>query len=199
MRPIYYLLSIFLNITLVGCDQEPSREVDLDDLVLRDSLWYEKFSDIPYSGQMYDWSDEGQLKYKGLIVDGKKDGLHKKFKQNGEVDYKLNYKNGKANGLYELYHYGGALYVRIIYKDGQKEIEEEFFEDGTLSWRRTYKNEKINGLFESFHEDGSIRLRANYTDGYQDGLREQFNKDGEKYYQKCFRLNTEVDLSFCRK
>jgi len=57
----------------------------MDDLVMRDGLYYKKFTSFPFSGEI-----EGQ--FKGLFNDGKKEGAWEAYWDNGQLYYKGSFK-----------------------------------------------------------------------------------------------------------
>ena len=61
----------------------------MDDLVERESTYYKKFSDVPFTGEV-----EGQIQ--GSIKYGKKEGYWVSYWPNGQLQYKGDYKNGRA-------------------------------------------------------------------------------------------------------
>tara|TARA_R100000365_G_C2698050_1_gene37530 strand:- start:58 stop:267 length:210 start_codon:yes stop_codon:yes gene_type:complete len=64
------------------------KKIEMNDLVERDGLYYERFADIPYTGRI-----TGQRQ--GTIKDGMKHGPWVSFHDNGQLEYKGNYKNGE--------------------------------------------------------------------------------------------------------
>ena len=104
-----HLLIIFsLLLTSVGW----SEDVDLVDLVYRDGLHYEKFSNEPYNG-----NSTGL--YKGKIIDGKKEGEWFFYHDNGQLWSKNNYKDGEQEGKQFWYDENGKLKETTIWKDGE--------------------------------------------------------------------------------
>ena len=67
----------------------PSWGLTMDDLVERDDLYYKKFTDVPFTGEI----DEG-LK-RGNFKNGRKEGPWIGYHENGQLHYKGEYKNGK--------------------------------------------------------------------------------------------------------
>ena len=57
------------------------------DLVQRDGVYYEKFSDVPFSGKVTG-------SFNGLIMNGKREGAWVEFHVDGQLGNKGNYKNG---------------------------------------------------------------------------------------------------------
>jgi hypothetical protein len=62
------------------------------DLVKRESLYYKKFTERPFTGRSQGWFRRGQ-----------KDGPWVKFGNNGRVQFKGNHKNGIRNGPWVKY------------------------------------------------------------------------------------------------
>ena len=96
MKKFFFL---FLIIILTSCSEDVKKikevkEVSADQLVEREDLWYEKFSDIPYTGNQIDYHENGQLKGKGQYVDGKPEGLFVWYGANGNLEYKYTFKDG---------------------------------------------------------------------------------------------------------
>ena len=46
------IILLILSLISIGCEKK--EPVDQDDLVERNGLWYEKFSEEPYTGEMVD-------------------------------------------------------------------------------------------------------------------------------------------------
>ena len=64
-----------------------SEQIDAKDLILREGLYYKKFSDVPFSGKV---TGEKQ----GTLKDGKEEGAWVSYKGNGKLETKGDYKNG---------------------------------------------------------------------------------------------------------
>ena len=79
----------------------------MDDLVYRDGLYYKKFSDVPFTGEI-----DGKSKHttdKGVIVNGKMDGHWIRFWNNGQLHEKGRYIDGKLDGVWVNYDKKGNL------------------------------------------------------------------------------------------
>ena len=127
-----FLLAISLPLLLGGCGEkanvEPVAEVkpELDsvngeDLEERESIWYLKDSETPYTGKVYEFYENGQKKEEGNFKDGKLDGLYEQWHENGQKMGKANYKDGELDGLWAEWHSNGQKFAEVNYKD--KEIE----------------------------------------------------------------------------
>ena len=90
-----------LSLTLLTCLLFLSSYVVLieiiDDLVVRDGLYYKKSSDVPFSG-VTTGNEQGTIK------NGIREGAWITYHPNGQLKSKGNYKNGKTDGSW-VYNY----------------------------------------------------------------------------------------------
>ena len=106
------LLTLLTCLFLLSPNVVLSETVKSDDLVKTKGLYYQKSSDVPFTGTVTGKSkgkikkgkldgpwvtyyDNGQLWSKGTYTDGKTDGPFVGYYENGQLDYKGTYKNGK--------------------------------------------------------------------------------------------------------
>ena len=108
----------FILMSLVAI---PSWSETLNDLVQRDGIYYEKFSDVPFTGEIKGL-DRGKLK------DGKFQGSWVHYHENGQLWMKGEY-NGLQEGLWVSYWENGQLYSRGHYKNGRKYGQWVFYND----------------------------------------------------------------------
>ena len=135
MKPINTLL-VLLFISLLS---SPSWSETYDDLVEREGLWYKKFTDVPFTGEITgdiqgslkngekegDWvwyHENDQLWMKQNYKDDEKDGAWIRYYANGQLEYKGNYKNGKKEGAWVSYDENGTLVSMLTgtFKNGVK-------------------------------------------------------------------------------
>ena len=108
----------------------------MNDLVKRDGIYYEKFSDVPFTGKVTGI-------YQGSIKNGKKDGLWFYYFRTGQLMRKGTLKDGEREGHWVHYHTNGQVMRSGTYKDGEREGPWVFYnETGTVidSITGTYKN-----------------------------------------------------------
>ena len=98
MKPIKILLTI-LFISLLS---SPSWSVTFDDLVERNDLYYEKFTNVPFTGKVTGNSQ-------GSFKNGKRYGAWVWYYGNGQLSYIGNYKNGIKEGAWVSYNEDGTL------------------------------------------------------------------------------------------
>ena len=113
-----------------------SETLTMDDMVERNDLYYKKFTNVPFTGEVSD-IDSGSFKK------GKKNGEWVTYHKNGQLFIKANYKDGREDGLREMYYENGQLLEKGNYKEGLRE----------------------DGLWEIFNEDGSLKKTETWKDG----------------------------------
>lgn len=62
--------------------------------------------------------DNGQLRERCTLKEGKPDGLYESWNESGKPWVRCTYKDGKYDGLFEAWNESGKLLVRCTYKDG---------------------------------------------------------------------------------
>ena len=129
----------------------------MDDLVQRDGLYYEKYTDAPFTGNVIgqqqgkiskgiqngewiEYWDNGKLKLKGNVKNGQQEGEVLYYYENGKLEIKGNFKNGKVEGEYLKYYENGQLKYKSNHKDGKQEGEWLYYYDnGQLQFKSNYK------------------------------------------------------------
>ena len=91
-----------------------SETLTWDDLVERNDLYYKKFTNVPFTGEISGIES-------GSFKNGKKDGLWEGYYENGQLYGKGNYKDGKPDGLWEHFNEDGSLNRTETWKDGVKQ------------------------------------------------------------------------------
>jgi len=145
------------------------------------------FTDEVYGEQfLYEWFlghqqssfyGNGQKRFDGEYLDGKKDGKWTYWYENGVKEMEEEYVKGKANKYWTYWD-----------KDGEKLGEGDFFY-GTGTWRQCYKGEKKeriesfqkgerHGRWMYWHENGRIRYQSEYQLGQPNGRWSGWNKYG---------------------
>jgi len=174
-----FLLPILL-LSLISCSSETEiidlTEINLDELVERGGVYYEKFSDIPFTGKVsgikqgemkngkregkwfeYYWTN-GQLYEKGSYKNGKKEGEWVRYYENGSLSRKENYRNGLQEGERVGYHENGRLFSKGSYKNGKREgAWVYYFSNGQLSQKGIAKNGKKEGEWIAYHDNGTVK------------------------------------------
>ena len=147
--------NIFIITILLSPFSSPSwsETLTLEDLVLRNNLYYNKFTGVPFTGEIFGLEN-------GRFKNGELEGFWKYYYKDGQLRNKGNYKDGKKDGLWETY-----------------------YEDGKLSSNRNYKNGKKDGLWETYYENGQLKTKGNYKDGIREVPMEHYDEDGKLLFK----------------
>ncbi|MDB9958253.1 hypothetical protein OAD42_04115 [Oceanospirillaceae bacterium] len=94
--------NIFLSLLFISLLSSPSWSETIDDLVLRDGLYYEKSTDVPFNGNITGLEQ-------GSFKNGKKEGVWLWYWSNGQLSSKGNYNNGMYDGDWVGYRKDGTL------------------------------------------------------------------------------------------
>ena len=155
------LFKTLLTILVISLLSSPSWSVTYDDLVYRDGHFYEKFTDVPFSGKVTG-TEQGSFK------NGKKEGSWLWYWSTGQLAKKGNYKNGKWNGAWVTYFKNGKLWSKGNYKNDVNEgAWAYYYDNGQLSAKGNFKNGRREGTWVNYNEDGTMweRLSGTYKDG----------------------------------
>lgn len=113
------LFKIFISLVLIKVVLFAEYKIKKDEkeLVYREGIVYEKFSDIPFSGNGVLIDKYQVLKVK--VLKGKFHGEIKSYYQStGNLAGIVNYVNGVEKGTMKIFTEEGNLYSEIEYKDG---------------------------------------------------------------------------------
>ena len=67
---------------------EETPKVSSNDLVQRKGIYYKKFTDVPFTGAVEEYFDNGSLHWKEIYKDGKDDGVWEVYYKNGGLRVK---------------------------------------------------------------------------------------------------------------
>ena len=110
--------------------------ISVQDLLIRDGLFYKKFSDVPFSGEV---SGEEQ----GKLKNGLREGFWTIYWDSGQLHSKGNYHNGKENGYWVFYFENGVIWRKADIKDGNYDGKvTKFHPNGKLSAEGAYNENK---------------------------------------------------------
>lgn len=133
---------------------------------------------------------------------GRKQGEWKTFYENGNIKTSGSYVNGKKDGIFKKYDKDGGLLNIEKYKLGRKikddkevaeyEIKRNFYDNGQVKTKATYLNDKMDGVRREYDKEGNItqsyvmdqgnvREKGGIVDnsGLKQGKWEEYYKSGQ--------------------
>ena len=129
----------------------------IDDLVQRNDLYYKKFSNVPFTGEI-----SGMIN--GKFKNGEEDGEWVTYWNNGNLYNKGEYKYGKREEEWVGYFNNGQLKYKGEYKN-HKRVGEwvEYWSNGHL-WRKgEYNKNGIKvGEWVVYKYDGTLQSKETY-------------------------------------
>ena len=155
------LINTLLGILFVSLLPTLSWSVTLTDLVERNGLYYEKFTDVPFTGKLIG-SPQGSFK------NGQREGAWVNYYENGQLEYKGNYKDGYQEGAWISYYENGQLYYKGNLKNGWLEgAWVWYYGNGRVNNKGNYNKGKRDGAWVYYREDGTISkpMTGTFKDG----------------------------------
>ena len=128
---------------ITKAEKPPEKKVLIktDEVVKRDDTYYEKFSNVPFSGSLESYHPNGQLKIIGEFSDGKKIGEWTEYYMNGIKKSQGQFARGKKDGAWMYYFLNANIKEKQVYKDGNKDgLWEKFGVDGAIVQTESYLN-----------------------------------------------------------
>jgi antitoxin component YwqK of YwqJK toxin-antitoxin module len=160
-----------IPLLLMSLASSPTWSEELSDLVVRDELYYKKFSNEPFTGHI-----EG--KTQGYIKNGKKEGEWVNYWDNGQLFIKTTFKNGKHHGPYLSYHRNGKPWINTTLRDGLEDgFHSLYWPDGNLEAEGNMKLDKRDGSWIGYYENGNLHFKGNYIMGEKDGVWKVYDED----------------------
>lgn len=194
------VLTLIAALTLTSCAAE--REVPTETLVERRGHAYEVNSDDPFTGVAVSHHENGQLRAKVALKDGRLDGPLQIYYENGQLLANVAFMSfdegelplitweeiiepintsatNEQLGLYDYnnrtYVYGHALETSGPF-DGPVEA---YHENGQLLIKVSYKAGRLDGPYERYYENGQLRKKGSFKAGQSDGPYEGYYENGQ--------------------
>ena len=149
-RPVFLILLLVL---VSGCS---GPTVDRGDLIIRDGLFYEKFSTVPFNGRT-------KGAFVGKIVDGTWDKTVFEFDLNGQLIRETDYARGIRHGR-DLLFSNGDLREESFFVEGELTSFKKY-KLGYVVLSETFKNGKPHGQWEYFHLLGDLMFQITFDEG----------------------------------
>ena len=136
MKKILLILVISFSLISYG------KLINGKQLECKNGVLYEVDQNIPYTGEIIVYYENGHIKVDENFKDGKANGEVIIYNENEKLKSKQNYKDGKLNGESILYD-----------------------KNGCIKFKSNFKDNKLNGEWVAYDKNGHIKFRQNYKDG----------------------------------
>lgn len=140
--------------------------------------------------------DNGSIRSKGLLVDGKPDGYWYNYYDNGTIKSEGNRVEFLLNGLWKFYNVEGKLTHSINYLADKKNGDKITYNTitGDISTLEIFKLDTIFKRIE-FYNNNSIHKVVQYKNGKEEGIAYELSKDSIiialSLYKKGFLIRDE--------
>lgn len=165
MKRIMLLLLGVLAAGHVGlAAQEP---MNLDQLENRRGVYLERPSFEPYSGPVIAYWEDGRVRVRGTLVDGRWDGVRESYYALGTLKARESFSEGVLDGPFEAYFKKGAPSDKGTYVNGRLDGPYESF------WLRQpaevgeFDNGRMCGHWTRYYPRSSYGLRVESTADYE--------------------------------
>ena len=158
-----------------------SKATKYSDLEERDGLYFERKSQIPFTGKTI--NSHKAKKFTGTFKKGRRNGLWLYYHSNGQPEASGKYKDGKYHGYWTWHFPNGKLKSNGPFKDGKYDgYWVSYYKNGQLRWEGVYALGKKVGPWTSYYPDGQLVERSKYMyeqPGVQVGLFVKYHMNGK--------------------
>ena len=144
--------------------------------------WY--YKDEPFNGYSIANHPNGNLSEKLGYLNGKREGIAKKWEANGTLRIQSYYKQNRLVGNYKVWWPNGKLAEESTYVDGALEgTQKMWYANGVLAKERKLSNGKEKGLQKAWLQNGKLYVNYEAKNGRIFGMRRA---------NSCYQLEDEV-------
>jgi len=84
---------------------------------------------------------------------------------NGKVKSKVNMKNGKRSGLAKGYYKDGTLKYETLFKNDKRDgLSKGYFKTGKIKSEENYVKGLLNGVSKKYHKNGKLKSKFTFED-----------------------------------
>jgi antitoxin component YwqK of YwqJK toxin-antitoxin module len=148
------------------CSQHPNVSFGKGDLILV------KSTNLPLTGFRVEYNKDGWLESEEYYVNGRQDGLQKRFYRDGSLAWQEYYRDGLLDG--------GC---------------EGWYENGRKRCKRYYSSGKLEGRCLWWFENGEVCLIENYNNGLRAGWQRRYLENGTLLYESNL-VNGNGEISY---
>lgn len=151
-----------LLLILTGCDAPEVKKtalkmINADDTSLTSKNGIMYLADTPFSGTVFSlFAGTGDTAFVSSFIDGKEDGVWKKWFAPAKLSEIREFNKGKKSGIYKA-----------------------FWENGNKKLLYQFVNDEYNGSCFEWNNNGMLTREMNYVNGHEEGLQKMFYDNGK--------------------
>ena len=161
------------------------------------------------NGYRLAFHENGTLSYRGVYLNGKRQGLSTWYFPNGKKSSEENYVNGDASGEFRQYFESGALLLKGNMVKGKWDGEIEFYHpNGRLLGKDKYKageylspgdffDERGNptlssgsGYLVNYYPNGRVKVKSTFLDYCRDGKSTWYHENGALKQEALYKYGS---------
>lgn len=178
---IIFLISCILSST------NQNKVVQIDDLELKENLYYHENQTKPFSGVAVRKNRKGNLEEKMPIVNGLIHGHWVQWDDDGKISGEGDFDSGTGKFIEYYASNKNDILAEIPYfRNLEHGKTKFFFENGNLSTLHPYKNGKLDGTQKQWTESGEIILEREWKNDFLNGKWREWYIDGSKEAEGFF-------------
>ncbi|SHJ76461.1 toxin-antitoxin system YwqK family antitoxin [Pseudozobellia thermophila] len=192
---LYPLLFVLLlshckeKTAVASLQEEISPEIDLQEVLKKELVlnpiegkWY--YNNQPFNGHSVKFHPNGALGERLGYVDGKREGVAKRYSDNGVLRVMSHYRHNRLEGEFKTWWENGVLAEESYYKDGVLHGEQrQWYASGELAKVRHLVNGKEEGMQRAWLKNGKLYVNYEAKNGRIFGMRRA---------NSCYQLENEV-------
>ncbi len=159
-------LTLLMLLVVVQLPLHAQQPMNLDELENRRGVYLQRPSFEPYTGPVVAYWEDGTIRERGTLVDGRWDGVYEEYYALGTLKARESYRNGVLHGPFEAYFKKGIPSDRGAYREGRLHGDYESY------WLRQpaevgqFNNGRECGHWVRYFPQSSYGLRVESTEDY---------------------------------
>ena len=171
--------------------------IDISEVEKSNELFYKRGDKDPFSGIIVEYFNNGSLKRRYEIKDGRFHGVQNEWYANGNKELEINTKNGLPNGKYHEWYENGQKLICGYLKAGKEDGSfESWYENGQIIEKIEYDNGKRDGDYNCWYKNGQKKIEAEYKKGGFIGWKYAWYENGNKMHKIKYNGSSREEALF---
>lgn len=159
-------------LVLMSLVSSPSWGLTLNDLVETNGLYYQKFTNVPFTGKV-------KGRHQGKFRKGRREGLWSVYHKNGRLSARGRFDGGEEEGTWEYFRENGSLERKGDFENGKRQGTWTcYWENGQILGQGHVLNDQKHGDWKIYDDDGRLFSTTSYKNGEREPV---LPKDGKKF------------------